>query len=190
MEETKIEDLRRARDTILADKKQKKIFGRIPLAGHTWNPLKNFPRNEPCFCGSGKKFKKCCLDKMGTTVTIKECENIKKLLKGKGENSVNQPTFKVPRALSDIQAQYNNVCVTAGDLQYKILCLKEQLAGVNEQLKEINQEAQARMNADNQAKQEAEALKAKAQADEEAQKAEEAKKLELVSEPATGERNV
>lgn len=24
---------------------------------------KKLPRNEKCFCGSGKKFKKCCIDK-------------------------------------------------------------------------------------------------------------------------------
>ena len=29
------------------------------------NPLRNAPgRNEPCLCGSGKKFKKCCLDRL------------------------------------------------------------------------------------------------------------------------------
>ncbi|KQP31262.1 zinc chelation protein SecC [Methylobacterium sp. Leaf104] len=27
------------------------------------NPLKHVGRNDPCPCGSGKKFKKCCLDK-------------------------------------------------------------------------------------------------------------------------------
>lgn len=25
-----------------------------------WNPVKRYPRNAPCVCGSGKKFKKCC----------------------------------------------------------------------------------------------------------------------------------
>ena len=25
------------------------------------NPLRNVGRNDPCPCGSGKKFKKCCL---------------------------------------------------------------------------------------------------------------------------------
>ena len=50
-------------------------FGPIddPLADLAWtaesfrqpvrNPLKNVGRNDPCPCGSGKKFKKCCLDK-------------------------------------------------------------------------------------------------------------------------------
>jgi signal peptidase I len=28
------------------------------------NPLRTVGRNDPCPCGSGKKFKKCCLDKM------------------------------------------------------------------------------------------------------------------------------
>jgi len=44
-----------------------------PLADLAWtaegfglpvrNPWKNVGRNDPCPCGSGKKFKKCCLDK-------------------------------------------------------------------------------------------------------------------------------
>lgn len=32
----------------------------IPLR----NPLKGLSRNDPCFCGSGKKYKKCCLPKL------------------------------------------------------------------------------------------------------------------------------
>ena len=28
-----------------------------------WSPLRKYPPNEPCICGSGKKFKKCCRDK-------------------------------------------------------------------------------------------------------------------------------
>jgi uncharacterized protein len=28
------------------------------------NPYRNVGRNDPCPCGSGKKFKKCCLDKV------------------------------------------------------------------------------------------------------------------------------
>ncbi|MCK2054887.1 DUF1186 domain-containing protein [Methylobacterium sp. 37f] len=50
-------------------------FGLIedPVAALAWtaedvgqpvrNPLKSVGRNDPCPCGSGKKFKKCCLDK-------------------------------------------------------------------------------------------------------------------------------
>jgi len=32
-----------------------------PAKGHTHNPIFKHPRNSPCFCGSGKKFKHCCL---------------------------------------------------------------------------------------------------------------------------------
>lgn len=35
--------------------------GYVPVEGSAWNPLQKYPRNEPCYCGSGKKFKKCCL---------------------------------------------------------------------------------------------------------------------------------
>ncbi|MCF8482148.1 MAG: SEC-C domain-containing protein [Rhodospirillum sp.] len=31
-----------------------------PGSAHT-NPLRGFGRNDPCPCGSGKKFKKCCM---------------------------------------------------------------------------------------------------------------------------------
>lgn len=29
--------------------------------GYGWNPLRGFPRNAPCWCGSKSKAKKCCL---------------------------------------------------------------------------------------------------------------------------------
>jgi hypothetical protein len=31
-----------------------------PDRGNAWNPLKRYPRNAACFCGSGEKHKKCC----------------------------------------------------------------------------------------------------------------------------------
>jgi uncharacterized protein len=33
-----------------------------PRGGGDRNPWRNIGRNDPCPCGSGKKFKKCCLD--------------------------------------------------------------------------------------------------------------------------------
>lgn len=32
-----------------------------PVEGNAFNPLLQFPRNHPCICGSGAKFKACCL---------------------------------------------------------------------------------------------------------------------------------
>jgi hypothetical protein len=33
------------------------------------NPICGLPRNSPCPCASGKKFKKCCLSKVPRAVT-------------------------------------------------------------------------------------------------------------------------
>lgn len=41
------------------------------------NPFKKWPRNLPCFCGSGKKFKKCCNDKIGGIVKYSEYSTLK-----------------------------------------------------------------------------------------------------------------
>ena len=32
-----------------------------PQQGFAWNPYVKYPRNELCYCQSGKKYKKCCL---------------------------------------------------------------------------------------------------------------------------------
>ena len=45
-----------------------------PKPGYAWNPLRNWPRNEVCFCGSGKKSKKCHLPKLSECVAAKEAE--------------------------------------------------------------------------------------------------------------------
>lgn len=37
-----------------------KVVGIKPVDGFVRNPLMDFPRNEKCVCGSGKKWKKCC----------------------------------------------------------------------------------------------------------------------------------
>lgn len=36
----------------------------VTKPGFVWNPLLRYPRNEPCPCGSGMKFKKCHLDQL------------------------------------------------------------------------------------------------------------------------------
>jgi SEC-C motif/Protein of unknown function (DUF1186) len=45
---------------------EKRKIGPRPLwgsdRGQAFNPFKDVGRNDPCPCGSGKKFKKCCLD--------------------------------------------------------------------------------------------------------------------------------
>lgn len=40
----------------------------LPPQGNLWNPLLKSPRNGPCGCGSGRKFKTCCLGKLPPTL--------------------------------------------------------------------------------------------------------------------------
>jgi len=42
----------------------------------TKNPLLEWPRNFNCVCGSGKKFKKCCLNDLARRVTIEDAIGI------------------------------------------------------------------------------------------------------------------
>ena len=44
------------------------------------NPLLKWPRNFLCVCGSGIKFKKCCLNGLARLVTIKDALNIEQKL--------------------------------------------------------------------------------------------------------------
>jgi len=41
----------------------------LPKEGYAWNPLfQMMERNEPCLCGSGDKWKKCCMPKQPRVV--------------------------------------------------------------------------------------------------------------------------
>ena len=44
------------------------------------NPLLDWPRNNKCVCGSGKKFKKCCLNTLSRQVTMKDAKMINEKL--------------------------------------------------------------------------------------------------------------
>jgi hypothetical protein len=45
-----------------------------PKPGMRWNPLREWPRNEQCFCGSKKKAKKCHLPSLVECVKVSEAE--------------------------------------------------------------------------------------------------------------------
>lgn len=44
--------------------------------GAAWNPLKKYPRNKGCICGSGEKFKRCCLPRQPRTIQESEANKI------------------------------------------------------------------------------------------------------------------
>ncbi len=58
-------------------------MGYVPKDGMAHNPLKGYPRNYPCVCGSEKKFKKCCMDKMKGTVKNSEAPRLLKYMKAR-----------------------------------------------------------------------------------------------------------
>lgn len=55
-----------------------------------------------------------------------------------------EETTKEPRTLEEIQAHYNQLCLRAGDIQYKLKCFQGDLDVTNQALMQINQEAAAR----------------------------------------------
>ncbi len=52
-----------------------------PPAGMVWNPMKRYNGNDPCLCGSGKKYKKCHRPSMADCVTPEEAKSISARIK-------------------------------------------------------------------------------------------------------------
>jgi hypothetical protein len=50
--------------------------GWTPRPGTAWNPLRRFPRNNLCFCGSKKKAKACCLRKIAWAVSLETAKRV------------------------------------------------------------------------------------------------------------------
>lgn len=55
---------------------------------------------------------------------------------------------KKHRSVQEIQGEYQNLCAKAGHIQYSIKCFQDDLALVNNSLKELNLEAAASSRAD------------------------------------------
>lgn len=66
--------------------KDKDMSAQKPRPGAAWHPMTGFPRNAACPCGSGKKFKKCCVDKFaGATVKAEKREEVAAFVKASRE---------------------------------------------------------------------------------------------------------
>lgn len=72
-----------------------------------------------------------------------------KFFKNKSKKKVEAP---VPRDLATIQAEYNELCNRAGQLQYVINVQNKDLDQVNARLESVNHEANARNKLDSEAK--------------------------------------
>lgn len=49
--------------------------------------------------------------------------------------------MRIPRGMEEIQKEYNQVCNQAGDFQYRIKVMKNDLNQINQKLMELNHEA-------------------------------------------------
>lgn len=61
------------------EREEKRTLWRPPI-GMVWNPLLGYERNNPCWCDSKKKAKRCCLPLVETKhrcVTEKEADLIR-----------------------------------------------------------------------------------------------------------------
>lgn len=56
----------------------KRVF--MPQEGHVWNPMRDYPRNARCTCGSGKKWKVCCSSKVPETIPAERAKNLRALV--------------------------------------------------------------------------------------------------------------
>lgn len=61
--------------------KPRTIDGMTPKIEHKWNPVLKYPRNEICYCRSGKKFKNCCLLRQPLAVNEEFADKAVKLVK-------------------------------------------------------------------------------------------------------------
>jgi hypothetical protein len=52
----------------------------IPRIGFAFNPLRDYPRNAPCWCGSGVKAKKCHLPTVPPTVEASKEEKLREFV--------------------------------------------------------------------------------------------------------------
>lgn len=52
-------------------------------------------------------------------------------------------TKKEPRTLDNVRSEYHNLCLQAGNLQYQIHALSQDLETLNLQLRDLNLEAAA-----------------------------------------------
>lgn len=74
-------------------------------------------------------------------------------IKGKKVNLGPTLTEVPPREMVDIQKEYSELCVKAGQIQYQIAVLETELMNINDRLLVVNREASKRSELDRENKQ-------------------------------------
>lgn len=59
-------------------RRMKEIFDLKP--GFEWNPMFDYPKHEPCYCGKKLKFKNCCYQTLQPAVPTEVAETGRKYL--------------------------------------------------------------------------------------------------------------
>ncbi len=71
-----------------------------------------------------------------------------KFFKGKGQKASKAPAASEPRAMAEIQKEYQQVALNAGQAQYQAFVHGEEAKNLNKRLLSLNQEAGARQALD------------------------------------------
>lgn len=75
-----------------------------PKPGMVWNPLSRFPRNEQCFCGTGLKFKACCITKVKPCCPAADAEKVQEIVDKLGWQGI-RDFFRATAALQAAHAR-------------------------------------------------------------------------------------
>lgn len=72
--------------------------------GYVWNPLRGYPRNFTCFCGSGARFKHCCVDDIPKAVPQAQGIRLQKLLRHVHDGTITPEMIAQERKLEAAEA--------------------------------------------------------------------------------------
>ncbi len=81
--------------------------------GFAWNPFTKFPRNLPCYCGSGTKFKRCHSGKISEVIASnKEMESkrlFNSVVKQIQDLSDRGVIFKLDKSLETLKGEQDEI---------------------------------------------------------------------------------
>lgn len=86
-----------------------------PMPGFVWNPLLTLPRNRPCPCLSGLKFKACCLHKLVKAVTPEVAKSYREQMSAPDLVFITQDNGK------KVQRRLNGQAKQCSDCGYAVL---------------------------------------------------------------------
>ena len=77
-----------------------------PAPGFTYNPLLKFPRNSPCPCRSGKKFKQCCLTRIPQIVKVEDAKSFEEQMSRPNLTFVTDENREMLKVAADMRSYF------------------------------------------------------------------------------------